>query len=441
MEQKVVGMGIIASLLIGCVFLAGCSGTPSANTTKQTPIPSQITPGITSIVNYSGPTPGVERSVVAANNQFAFDMYTKLCNDPHYNESNLFYSPISMSSALAITYEGARGSTADEIQKVFHFPKDDVMRREGFAALYAWMNQEHSQYVLRTANALWAEKTYLFLPDYIRIGQQYYSANVTNLDFIVLPEESRVTINRWVENQTNNKIQDLLPSGSIDRLTRLVITNAVYFYGTWAKQFDKNLTSEAEFKIAPGKLTHVQMMERTDRDAIFNYTETDNLQVLEMQYTNGTGKALSMIAILPKGDNLTVVEKSLDLQNLSAWRSRFGYKRVDVFFPKFKLNTKYNLNDIFGAMGMPTAFTFNADFSGMDGTRNLYITDIIHQAFVDVNEEGTEAAAATGVVVGVMSIPQSEPPVFRADHPFIFVIQDSETGNILFIGRVINPNG
>lgn len=430
---------IVLCLIVIAVTTCGCLSNVPGQQPSPTPTPPSITPTTSPPITTAGGALEAEKSVVEANNRFAFDLYSKLRTDPHYYERNLFYSPISMSSALAITYEGARGTTADEIQAAFHFPMDAVTRREGFASLYAGMNQQQNQYVLHIANALWAEKTYAFLPDYTRTGKQYYNANVTNLDFITKPEESRVTINRWVEDQTNSKIRDLIPSGTIDPLTRLVITNAVYFYGTWVKQFDKNLTVEAEFMVAPGKLTRVQMMERSDADSIFNYTETDSLQVLEMEYTHGTGKALSMIAILPKGNNLAVVEESLSLQNLSEWRSQFERTRVNVYFPKIKLETKYSMADTLAAMGMPTAFTTAADFSGMDGTRNLQISDVIHQAYVDVNEEGTEAAAATAVVIKLTSI--EVVPEFRADHPFVFLIQDTETGNILFIGRIMNPSG
>jgi serpin B len=372
------------------------------------------------------------------------DLYSNLKKDPNYSGHNLFFSPFSISSALAITYEGARGTTADEIRNVFHFPADDSVRRQGYAGINAGMNAEKTGYTLRTANALWAEKTYPFLPEYTGTAERYYSAKTTNLDFIGKSEDSRITINQWVEDKTENKILNLVPAGAIDPSTRLVITNAIYFKGTWVRQFDKNNTREEDFRTAPGKTARVQMMQRTDRDAVYNYAATGSLQLLEMPYARTSGKELSMLVILPKEDNLAAAENYLSYQKLSDIRESLASQRVMVYFPKFRLETEYRLPATLRAMGMPTAFSKAADFSGMDGTRNLSISDVIHKAFVDVNEEGTEAAAATAVVMVIPGAAMNhyEPPpipVFRADHPFIFIIQDTETGNILFIGRVVNP--
>jgi serpin B len=209
------------------------------------------------------------------------------------------------------------------------------------------------------------------------------------------------------------------------------------------KQFDKNQTTDAEFRIAPGKTVKIPLMQRTDEDAEYLYAENKDLQMLSMPYEHTTGRKLSMIVLLPKADNLTTTEASLSADTLSVLHQSATSRRVMVYFPKFTLKTRYSLPDTLGAMGMPTAFTDNADFSGMDGTKNLLISDVIHQAFVDVNEEGTEAAAATAVVMRQAVAPanQEPVPVFRADHPFIFLIQDDETGAILFMGRVMNPTG
>ena len=384
--------------------------------------------------------PGSENdsTVVQANNRFALDLYSRMVNDPGQAGENIFFSPWSISSALAITCEGARGRTADEIRGVFYFPDNTTVMRHGFAGIIAGINHGSSAYTLRTANALWAEQTYPFLPEYISTAHQYYSAETTNLDFINKPDESRVTINRWVEEQTEEKIRDLLPAGSIDPLTRLVITNAIYFRGTWVKQFDPGKTTDQDFRTGSGVVIQVPMMQRTDEDAIYGYAETGFLQVLSMPYESDGGKELSMLVILPKGEDLTAVERSLDAAALSELQQSLTSRQVMVYFPKFTMKTKYSLPGTLSAMGMPTAFSSSADFSGMDGTRNLFIGDVIHQAYVEVNEEGTEAAAATGVVMKLTSAGERA-PVFRADHPFIFLIQDHETGNILFMGRITNP--
>jgi len=430
----------LVGLCIVCmtaVIISGCLTSPPGIPVTPTPVPT-----IVQTLEEVGQNADAVKTVVDANNQFALNIYSKIRKDTANGKTNLFFSPFSISSALAITFEGARGTTADEIQSVFFFPKDTATRRQGFGQLYRDINRGNSRYVLKTANALWAETTYPFLPDYMHTAQVSYSANATNLDFRNQPEDSRLTINRWVEDQTNNRIKDLIPPGVIDALTRLVITNAVYFKGTWVKQFDQNETREESFTVAPGHTVPVQMMARTDKDAIFNYTETASLQVLEMPYATDGGKQLFMLVLLPKGNDLTPLEDSLTIQNLSGWRNALKSQRVRVAFPKFTMETKYSLPTTLAAMGMPTAFTNQADFSGMDGTKYLYIGDVIHQAFVEVNEEGTEAAAATAVVIVVMAIQNEEPvPVFRADHPFIFLIQDNETGNILFMGRVMDPNG
>ncbi|PKL55187.1 MAG: proteinase IV [Methanomicrobiales archaeon HGW-Methanomicrobiales-6] len=372
-------------------------------------------------------------SVAAGNNRFAFDLYRRLAAEPAHAGDNLFFSPYSISSALAITCEGARGTTADEIRSVLHLPTNETLRREGFADLNAALNSGSANYTLRTANALWAEETYSLLPEYIGAAARWYGANVTNLDFINDSEGSRETINRWVEGETEEKIRDLLPPGSIDPLTRLVITNAIYFKGTWVEQFDANETTKEEFRVGPDETVTVAMMHG---DAVYPYAETEALQVLEMPYAHGNETELAMLVLLPKDDTLTAAEEALDAERLAGLRESLVSQNVRVFFPKFTLDAEYSLPRALAAMGMPTAFTDDADLSGMDGTKDLFVTGVFHKAFIDVNEEGTEAAAATGVVVG-----GGVAPIFRADHPFVFLISEKDSGTILFMGRVVNPGG
>jgi serpin B len=195
-----------------------------------------------------------------------------------------------------------------------------------------------------------------------------------------------------------------------------------------------------DFRTGTGMTVPIPMMQRSDKNATYGYTETGNLQVLQMPYESDSGKQLSMLVLLPKDGDLATLEQSLDASTLSELQQNLTSKQVLVYFPKFTMETKYSLPPTLSEMGMPTAFTGSADFSGMDGTKSLYIGDVIHQAFVEVNEEGTEAAAATAVIIMKSSAPLEEPvPVFRADHPFIFIIQDDETGLILFMGRVMHP--
>jgi len=369
------------------------------------------------------------RDVINTNNQFAFDLYSRYKS----NDGNIFFSPYSISSALAMTYEGAKGKTAEEIQSVFHFPKDDSVRRNSFLAINNQINKEHEQYELHTANALWAQKKYSFLEEYLKVIKDYYGGETRNLDFINENGESCRIINSWVEEQTNYKIRNMI--SSLDRKTRLLITNAVYFKGKWLEQFEKSDTEKRDFRISLESIIKVETMRLSAKE--FYYAETDRLQVLELPYE---GKELSMLIILPKDDDLGTVEISLGSRELSDLERMLSREEVDVYLPKFKLETRYFMSADLVAMGMPTAFGENADFSGMTGEKDLYISQVIHQAFVNVNEEGTEAAAATVVRMGVTGIEAAKiRKVFKADHPFIFLIHDNETGNILFLGRVSNP--
>ncbi|WP_292364440.1 MULTISPECIES: serpin family protein [unclassified Methanoculleus] len=431
MNRRIIGLLLLAGLIaLGCIA-AGCTDIPETTSGQSAPPTEGETPG---------PAAEGAGNVSAGNNRFAADLYRQLASDPDYADQNIFFSPYSISSALAITYEGARGTTADEIGSVLHLPQNETLRRSGFAGLDAVLNSGDANYTLRTANALWAQEAYPFLPDYIETAGRWYSANATNLDFASNPEGSRQTINRWVEEKTEDKIRDLLPAGSIDSMTRLVITNAIYFKGTWIKQFDANETTEEEFRVAPNETVQVEMMHRTDEDAIYGYTETDTLQMLEMPYAHGSGTGLSMLVLLPREDNLTAAEEALEPGTLTDIRDSLVDRRVRVVFPKFTLEAEYSLPPTLAAMGMPTAFSGGADFSGMDGTDDLFISEVVHKAFVDVNEEGTEAAAATGVVVNLKAAPGGDTtPVFRADHPFVFLIVEEDSGTILFAGRVANP--
>jgi serpin B len=370
------------------------------------------------------------QEVVDANNKFAFELYSEIDKS---EQGNMFYSPYSMSAALAMTYEGAEGQTAEEMKSVFHFPENSILR-SNFAAIYNEINRGGKPYKLSTGNALWVNQDYKLLDEYISIVEKYYGGKAANVDFVKENEKTRQTINAFIEEQTNNKIKDLISQGNLDTLTRLVITNAVYFKGTWLTQFDKADTNEEDFRTDSENTVKVQMMRLTDEK--FDYAENDEIQILEMPYE---GEDVSMLIILPKEDNLENVEGSIDAEKLAEWESMLRRERVNVFIPKFKLETKYLLSDTLSNMGMPTAFSEgDANFSGMDGTQKLYIGNVIHQAFVEVDEEGTEAAAATAVsIVALTSKPIIQ--TFRADHPFIFMIQEKTTGNILFMGRVIDP--
>ncbi len=372
----------------------------------------------------------VSADVINGNNQFALNFYSKLIAKGE--QGNIFYSPWSISTALALVYEGARGKTAEEIQSVFGFPVDDDARRSSFAGIQGELNNNEGNYTLTSANALWIDEGFKLSDDYVSVARQSYGSEVTNVDFP--SEESRLQINGWVESKTNDKIKDLIPQGILNELSRLVITNAIYFKGTWVTQFDEKDTAEEDFRVDADNTVKIPMMKLDE--AYFRYAETDSLQIVELPYQ---GEKVSMLVLLPKGSvNLATVEESLTLENLSTWKSNLRNQSVIVNIPKFKLETDYTLNAVLADLGMSAAFSpVSADLSGITGSKELYIQAALHKAFVEVNEEGTEAAAATGMVFGTTSVHVT--PLFRADHPFIFVLQDSETGNILFMGRVTNP--
>ena len=415
MDKKILAVSVPATVIILSIFLCGCvtQPEPAADDSRATP------EGVNAVIN--------------ANNQFAFDLYSEYKTE----EGNIFFSPYSISTALAMTYEGAKGKTAEEMQAVFHFPQNGDVRRPAFAKIYNEINKKDKKYKLSTANALWAQKDYRFLEEYTATVEKYYGGGVTNLDFVEETEKSRQIINGWVEGQTDDKIKDLIPQGVLNIDTRLVLTNAIYFKGTWVKQFNEEDTRKEDFRVSPEQTVKVPMMRLTGDEAEFSYAETDEIQILEMPYD---GKDLSMLIILPKENDLANMEESINPEKLSEWRNMLNEQRVDIYIPKFKFETKYFMVETLSNMGMPTAFIHDADFSGMDGTTNLLIQNVIHQAFVEVNEEGTEAAAATAVVVGIESAAPRRTPIFRADHPFIFIIHDRGTGNILFLGRVSDPS-
>jgi len=391
-----------------------------------------------------GSTPKGIQEVVNANNQFAFDLYSELAKT---EKDNIFYSPYSISAALAMTYEGAKGKTAEEIKEVFHFPETSVLR-PNYAAIYNKINEDNKEYQLSTGNALWVQQDYLLLNDYSEAVERYYGGKASNVDFIKETEKSRQTINSFIEEQTNNKVKELIPAGQVDHLTRLVITNAIYFKGTWEWEFDKSDTRDKDFYITPENVVKTPMMHMDSDKATFNYADLEKLQILELPYK---GDKISMLILLPKqgeaydyekGEKITynynLEDIELSSEKLNEYKSEMQETKLSaIYLPKFKFDTKYFMVSTLSEMGMPTAFSMQADLSGIDGSQNLYIQNVIHQAFVQVDEKGTEAAAATSITIGFKSAMPSN--VFTADHPFIFIIQEKETGNILFMGRMTDP--
>ena len=376
------------------------------------------------VLDDSGATAESLKATVDASNAFALDLYGRYSP----GEDNLFYSPYSISTALSMTYEGARGATAEEMQTVFHLSEDDDVRRPGAAGVFNILNEKNRPYTLLTANALWMQEGFPFKEDYVQVIQDYYGGEGNVIDFGDAAEAAG-TINGWVEERTYDKIKDLFSPADLEGAL-LVLTNAIYFKGDWATQFDEADTMAADFHVTPTETVEVDMM---SLEGDFNYVDTGEAQVLELPYKGGD---LSMIIILPKENDIHGFEAGLTLETYGEWVSELETTKINVFLPRFKLETKYDMGRDLAEMGMPTAFTGEADFSGIsDG--GLFISQVIHQAYVDVNEEGTEAAASTGVVM-LGSAPMLEE--FVADHPFVFVIRDRGTGLMLFMGRVVDPS-
>jgi len=371
---------------------------------------------------------------VNASNTFAFFLLSNIAQN---DTGNIFFSPYSISDAFSMAYEGARGNTESEIQSVFGFA-DRETQRESIKELDSKINSPDANYTLNIANALWVQKNYPILKEYSDSLQKYYSAKAENLDFEGNPDGSRVVINKWVENKTAQKIKDLLAEGSITGFTRVVLTDAVYFKGTWFTKFDESQTRDADFSVSKNDVTKVPMMHV---ETGFKYLEDDNLKILDMPYNGGK---LSMMIILPKDNYSNNLISLLSSDKLNQWKKNLAVKEVSVHMPKFMLHTKYKLNENLAEMGMPSAFDWAlADFSGITGYKDLYIDGVYHKAFVDVNEKGTEAAAATAIVDNTVMCGGTcgvQPIEFNADHPFVFLIYDNDNGLILFMGEVVNPS-
>lgn len=371
------------------------------------------------------------KSTVEGNTTFALDLYKRLGNQP----GNLFFSPYSLSTALAMTYAGARGLTESEMARTLHFSQSQNDVHAAFATLTACLQeiQGRNRITLAVANSLWCQQGYRFTDTFLNLARARYQADVRLVDFEKSAETARREINTWVERKTAERIKSLLGPGQLTPDTRLLLCNAIYFKGKWAIQFDPRHTRPAPFFTGPGESSPVPTMwQKSD----FKSTDADDVSLLELRYT---GDDLSMIILLPRAvDGLSELEGQLNTENLHRWIARLEQTHADklsVSLPRFKTTQSFGLAKELAAMGMPSAFGGAADFSAMTGTPNLFISDVAHTAFVEVNEEGTEAAAATGVAAKTRSMTRS----FKVDHPFIFLIRENSTGEILFLGRFVDP--
>jgi serpin B len=375
-------------------------------------------------------------SPVDGNTAFALDLYGRLKNGP----GNLFFSPYSIASCLAMVYAGARGDTEREMAQVLRFDKDQQQLHSSFGELQRQLNEVEKQQAIQLsiANGLWAQAGHSFLPAFLEVAKGEYEANLSQVDFKTGAEAARGEINRWVAQKTKDKIRTILPPGSVTGFTRLVLANAIYFKGAWARPFDQAETSLRPFHLSRANQAGALLMHHFDT---VRYMENSDFQAVELPYR---GHELSMMVILPRQvDGCGQLEGRLTPALLSGSVAQMKQQRVEIFLPRFKLESGFDLKNTLAKMGMPGAFGPKADLSGMDGTRLLYISGVFHKAWGEVNEEGTEAAAATAATVATSAVmrPVAPPPVFRADHPFIFLIRDTRSGSLLFLGRLADPNG
>ncbi|WP_218689488.1 serpin family protein [Psychrobacter sp. BF1] len=378
-------------------------------------------------------TPEGIAEVITANNQFAIDMYQQINGQPEQVDDNVFFSPYSLSTAMAMLYAAAEGETKAQIQKTFHYPAPAILNPNS-AALYNQFNKLNPDYKLATVNDLWMQQGLTPTKSYIDTVQRYYSGQVTAVDFEGSPDPARQTINKKIADKTNQLIPELLPKGSIKSDTAVVLTNAIYFKGDWTLPFTAESTSTQPFYNAIGRASSVQMMRQ---QSYFDYYEDKHIQVVQLPYK---GDDLSMLVVLPKLNHKLAMQqlaKSLSATKIKQWRSGLVRQEVNIHLPKFKLDARYQMKTLLADMGMPRAFNNGAEFNLYADGPPIKLDEVYHQAVVTVDEKGTEAAAAAGAVG--MYVGMSYPVEFKADHPFMFVIKDNKTDAILFLGQVNKP--
>jgi len=379
-------------------------------------------------------------SLIAGNSTFAFDLYHAVSEQG----GNLFLSPYSVSEALAMTYAGAVGETEEQMEDVLHFYSSSERLHMSFRSLRAFLLSQDRflsdpyaiPFELSVANRLWGQAGYGFLPEYLALLEMYYAAGLAETDFFGDPEGARLTINGWVSDQTKAKIPELIPQGLVTSDTTLVLTNAVYFNASWKHLFMEDATQDGAFHLASGTEIQVPMMRQLEE---LLYTRDQGYQLVELPYANS---AMAMTILIPDQGAFDAVEAKWDANAFAEMVEAMQTHLVELTMPRFSFRRSFALAETLSAMGMDAAIGSGADFSGMDGTDRLFISEVMHEAFVDVSEKGTEAAAATAVMMGGGGAPGELPPIVELaiDRPFLFVIRDTETGTILFTGRVMDPS-
>ena len=422
--KKLILIALITTLVLGLVGCDGGEGIALAMSDKER-------------VSSPDVAAGDLNELEDGNTAFALELYQRLKEQ----DGNLFYSPYSISLALAMTYAGARNETEQQMGDTLNFTLPQVKLHPAFNALDQVLasrgegaqGKDEKGFRLNIVNAIWGQKDYKFLETFLDVLAENYGAGLRLLDFINNPDESRIEINDWVSDQTEGKIEDLIPQGVIDSLTRLVLTNAIYFNAAWANPFDEEATEDGTFHLLDGSEVTVPMMSQTES---FGYFEGNGYQAIELPYD---GDELSMVVLLPEDGYFGEFESTLDAESMGQITANLETQQVALTMPEFEYESEFSLVNTLAEMGMPIAFSGMADFSGMTGNRELMIGDVLHKAFVSVDEAGTEAAAATAVVMELTAHP-GMPVQVTIDQPFIYMIRDIETETVLFAGRVLNPN-
>jgi serpin B len=422
-------VSLALALGIAAGSMAGCGPAPAQAGELRSDLQRESSPSVE----------GADlEALVAGNSAFSLDLYRVLSE----KYDNLFFSPYSISLALAMTYGGARGDTELEIAQTLHFDLPQAQLHSAFNALDLELERraepiqmpdgEQEGFTLNIANSIWGQLDYDFLAEYLDLLALNYGAGMRVVDYVQEAEAARQEINAWVSDETEGRIEDLIPEGALDEATRLVLANAIYFNAAWAVPFEEELTTEAPFNLLAGGQVQVSMMRQSER---MSYAEGDGYQIVERAYVGGS---MAMDIILPDAGKFEAIEAAMDAEWLAGALAGMAGHQVDFSMPRFEFESEVGLSDVLVAMGMPTAFGNGADFSGMDGTRDLFISDVLHKAFVSVDEKGTEAAAATAVLMSLTAV--GDPPIeVVVDRPFIFLIRDLQTGAVLFVGRVMNP--
>ncbi|MGA2110923.1 MAG: serpin family protein [Anaerolineales bacterium] len=444
--MKLLRRPIFGLMLVWLTLSSGCApqgpvpptgASPTASEEGTVP-PASVVVAQSQVPRTKDPAvPSADLSALAAGNaQFAFDLYRRLSGE----DSNLFLSPYSISLALAMTFSGAAGATASQMAEAMHFSLPASSLHPAFNAYSqdlqarATISKEGTPFELDIANSLWGQRNLPFRKDFLDLLAENYGAGLRLVDFSSNPEAARLAINQWVSDETKQKILDLIPPGAIDRLTRLVLANAIYFKAGWQAPFDKTATRSEPFQLLDGSTVKVPMM---NRSGDYGYALMNGYKAIDLPYQTGN---ISMWVLLPNSGQFQSVEQQLSPAMIEDLASGLKNGPVDLSLPKFSFVSSFNLNQALESRGMTDAFDPNrADFSGMDGAHDLYLGNVEHKAFVSVDESGTEAAAATAVVMESMAMPASVPISFVVDRPFIFLIRDDQTGSLLFVGRVLDP--